>query len=85
MVTFQPGEMMQYVNFTGLSDNILEGTEMLTAVLFNPSTRAMIGQQDTAMINITEDTGKLSRNLIGRQITMKIGNLSYELALKYGP
>ena len=65
VVTFQPGETMQYVNFTSLSDNIVEGTEMLTAVLSNPSARAMIGQQDTAMINITEDAGKLSRILLG--------------------
>ena len=65
VVTFQPGETVQFVNFTSLSDNIVEGTEMLTAVLSNPSTRAMIGQQDTAMINITEDAGKLSRNLLG--------------------
>ena len=61
VVTFQPREMEQFVNFTTLSDNIVEGTEMLTAVLSNPSTRAMIGQQDTAMINITDDAGKLSR------------------------
>ena len=63
VVTFQPGVTMQYVNFTSLSDNIVEGTEMLTAVLSNPSARAVIGQQDTAMINITEDAGKLSKIL----------------------
>ena len=63
VVTFQPGEAVQIVNFTSLSDNIVEGAEMLTAVLSNPSTQAMIGQQDTAMINITEDAGKLSRIL----------------------
>ena len=65
VVTFPSGETVQYVNFTSLSDDIVEGTEMLTAVLSNPSARAMIGQQDTAMINITEDAGKPSRNLLG--------------------
>ena len=63
VVTFQPVETVQFVNFTSLSDNIAEGTEVLTAVLSNPSARAMIGQQGIAMINITEDAGKLSRIL----------------------
>ena len=57
VVTFQPGDTEQFVNFTSLPDDIVEGTEMLTAVLSNPSSRAMIGPQDTATINITEDAG----------------------------
>ena len=63
VVTFQAGETEQPVKFTSLSDNIAEGTEMLTTVLSNPSARTMIGPQDTAMINITDDAGKLSRFL----------------------
>ena len=63
VVTFQAGETEQPVEFTSLSDNIAEGTEMLTAVLSNRSARTMIGPQNTAMINITDDAGKLSRFL----------------------
>ena len=63
MVTFQPGETVRTVDFTSLPDDTVEGTEMLTAVLSNPSVRAMIGPQGTAMINITDDAGKLSRIL----------------------
>ena len=53
VVTFQPGETEQFVNFTTLPDDIVEGTEMLTAVLSNPSAQATIGEQGTATINIT--------------------------------
>ena len=48
---------MRTVDFTSLPDDTVEGTEMLTAVLSNPSARAMIGPQGTAMINITDDAG----------------------------
>ena len=57
VVTFQPGEREQFVNFTTLLDDIVEGTEMLTAVLSNPSAQATIGEQGTATINIIEDAG----------------------------
>ena len=52
VVTFQPGEREKFVNFTTLPDDIVEGTEMLTAVLSNPSAQAIIGEQGTATINI---------------------------------
>ena len=52
MVTFQPGETEKFVNFTSLPDDIVEGTEMLTAVLSSPSAQANIGEQGKATINI---------------------------------
>lgn len=63
VVTFQAGETERTVDFTSLPDDTSEGTENLTAVLSNPSARAMIGPQGTAMINITDDAGKLPRFL----------------------
>ena len=52
VVTFQPGETEKFVNFTSLPDDIVEGTEMLTAVLSSPSAQANIGEQGKATINI---------------------------------
>ena len=57
VLTFQPGKTEQFVNFTSLPDDIVEGTEMLTAVLSNPSVQATIGEQGTATIDITENAG----------------------------
>ena len=63
-MTFQPRDTEQFVPFTSSTDTTVEGTEMLTAVLSNSSTRATIGQHHTATINITDVRGEYSVNTI---------------------
>jgi len=58
VVTFQPGDTEQFVTFTSNTDTTVEGTEMLTAVLSNPSTGATLGPQDTANISIMDVRGE---------------------------
>ena len=57
VVTFQPGDTEQFVTFTSRNDTTVEGTEMLTAVLSNPSTGVTLGQ-DTATISIVDAGGE---------------------------
>jgi len=57
-MTFQPGDTDQFVQFTSSTDTTVEGTEMLTAVLSNPSTGATLGPQDTANISIMDVRGE---------------------------
>ena len=59
VVTFQPGETCteQFVSFTSNTDNVVEDTEILTAVLSNPSTGATI-RQGTATISIMDVGGE---------------------------
>jgi len=57
VVTFQPGDTEQFVTFTSNTDTTVEGTEMLTAVLSNPSAGATLGN-DTATISIMDVGGE---------------------------
>ena len=52
-VTFAPNENVVFVEFTTLSNAIVEGTETFSAVLSNPPERVTIGTS-TATVNIIE-------------------------------
>ena len=56
VVTFQPGDTEQFVLFNSSTDDVVEGTEMLTSFLSNPSTGVTLGN-DTATIRITDVGG----------------------------
>jgi len=56
VVTFQPGDTEQFVLFNSSTVDVVEGTEMLTSFLSNPSTGVTFGN-DTATIRITDVGG----------------------------
>ena len=61
MVTFAPDESVQIVNVTVVNDDILENTEMFTAMLTaTPGSMVMIGAADTATATIIDDDSKPS-------------------------
>jgi len=57
VVTFQPGDTEQFPPFTSNSDDVVEDTEMLTAVLSNPSAGATLGN-DVTTISIMDVRGE---------------------------
>ena len=58
MVTFAPGETVQYVNVSVANDGILEGDEMFTANLTSTDSRVMIGSSNTSTATIIDNDSK---------------------------
>lgn len=58
-VTFQPGEVQEYVNVTILDDDVLEGVEIFTATLTTDDSNVDISSDNTATITIVDHNSEL--------------------------
>ena len=58
LVTFAPGETVQYVNVSVANDDILEGDEMFTATLTSTDSRVRIGSNSIGTATIIDNDCK---------------------------